>query len=235
MKSNIYIIGVGGVGSWLAPALSLLASPEQITLIDGDALEQKNLNRQLFDEVQVGLNKALALSEKYHTNHVAEWFCDGLLEFQPEDWLMVCVDNNPARRSALIECDRYGCRAIFAANETNSAEAYYYQPSWKDTLLDPRAYYDLNSSDGDPRRASIGCTGEAQASNPQLVTSNMMAASLAGHLFSLWHLQAPKLSKKTLASLCYKFVANANKLESFRVRDAQQLKEERTDHVEINQ
>jgi molybdopterin/thiamine biosynthesis adenylyltransferase len=234
MKSHLYIIGVGGGGSWLTPAMSLLTSPEQITLIDGDKLEQKNLNRQLFDETDVGRNKAEALSAKYHTSFIADWFCDGLLEFQPEDWLMVCVDNNPARRSALIECDRYGCRAIFAANETNSAEAYYYQPSWKDTMLDPRLYYNLSGSAGDPRRASIGCTGEAQASNPQLVTSNMMAASLAGHLFSLWHLQAPKLSRKTLASLCYKFVANANKLESFRVRDVQP-KEERTDHVGINQ
>jgi ThiF family len=227
MKSNIYIIGVGGVGSWLTPALALLTSPEQITLIDGDTLEQKNLNRQLFDEDQVGQNKASALSLEYNTSHIAEWFCDGLLEFQTEDWLMVCVDNDPARRSALVECDRYGCRTICAANETNSSEAYYYQPSWKGTMLDPRLYYPgiATNREGDPRRNAIGCTGEVQASNPQLVTSNMMAASLAGHLFSLWHLQAPKLSKKTLASLCYKFVANANKLESFRVRDVQPVTE----------
>lgn len=229
MKPHIYIIGAGGVGSWLTPALTLLTSPEQITVIDGDTLEQKNLNRQLFDESDCGEKKSAALARRYGVSFLTDWFCDGLIEMSPVDWLIVCVDNHVARRAALIECDRYGCKAIFAANETSSAEAYYYTPDWKGTGLDPRVYYPdiLTNNAGDPRRQSIGCTGEAQENNVQLVTSNSLAASLAGHLFVLWHLQAPTLKRDTRPYLCYKFVANSNKLESFRVKDAKHP-EERT-------
>ena len=49
-----YIIGCGGVGSAIVPSFCLLKPPAEITLIDGDTLETKNLNRQLFDARQVG-------------------------------------------------------------------------------------------------------------------------------------------------------------------------------------
>ncbi len=51
--SKIYIIGAGGVGSWLTPAMCMLIKPEDITIVDGDKLEDKNLNRQLFNEEDI--------------------------------------------------------------------------------------------------------------------------------------------------------------------------------------
>ena len=60
-----YIIGCGGVGSAIIPSFCLLKTPEEITLIDGDILERKNLNRQLFDAHHLGQNKATALGTKY--------------------------------------------------------------------------------------------------------------------------------------------------------------------------
>ena len=62
-----YIIGCGGVGSWLAPSLCLLRSPQEVILVDGDTLETKNLNRQLFTPEQVGSNKAEALAAEVRT------------------------------------------------------------------------------------------------------------------------------------------------------------------------
>lgn len=228
MKANIYIIGVGGVGSWLAPAIILLTSKEQVTLIDGDRLEDKNLDRQLFNESDINKFKSEALAEQRGCKAVNQWFCEGLMRFSAQDWLLVCVDNHPARRAALGECDRWGCKAIFAANETHSSEAYLYRREWRDSELDPRVYIPeiLTDKSNDPRRAAIGCTGEAQQENPQLVTSNCMAAALAGKLFSLWHFEAPKVSKSTQESLCFKFVSNLNKMESFKVSD---FKHERTE------
>lgn len=221
MNSNIYIIGCGGVGSWLAPALALLTSPGNITLVDMDILEEKNLDRQLFKPEDIGRSKAEALAERYQCHFVHEWFCEGLLEFQEDDWLIVCVDNHRARRAALGECDRFGCRAIFAANETHSAEAYYYDPKYKSTAVDPRIYFPdiLTDTSGDPRARGIGCTGEAQKENPQLVTSNSLAASLAGHLFALWHMHAPKVKAKTIPSLPYRLVANRTRLETYLIKD----------------
>jgi molybdopterin/thiamine biosynthesis adenylyltransferase len=236
MNSNIYIIGCGGVGSWLTPALTLLTSPNAITVVDADILEEKNLDRQLFNVSDLGRSKAEALAERYKCKFVSEWFCEGLMRFEEEDWIISCVDNHLARRSALGECDRYGCRAIFAANETHSAEAYFYQREWKGTAIDPRVYFPdiLTDRSNDPRARAIGCTGEAQKENPQLVTSNSLAASLAGHLFALWHLKAPVFSPKTLAALPYRLVANMSRLETHLIKDKLKPETKGQNHEQSN-
>lgn len=227
MTNRFFIIGCGGVGSWLTPALCALlhtnvkGSENEITLVDGDTLEEKNLDRQLFTEADIGKNKAEALGERYRCVPHPAWFSDGVFEFEPSDWIIVCVDNHAARLAALIECDSYRCRAMFAANETHSAEAFIYDPKWKGAPLDPRVYYPdiLTDKSGDPRARAIGCTGEAQIQNPQLVTSNMLAASLLGHLFTLWHHEVPKMDADTIPYLPYMLRANETKLETHRIID----------------
>jgi molybdopterin/thiamine biosynthesis adenylyltransferase len=219
---TIHIIGAGGVGSWLTPAMCLLQEPENICVIDGDILERKNLNRQLFTERDIGKSKAEALAEKYGCRAMSSWYSNGLIEVSKMDWILCCVDNNPARADVLATCDEAKCRAIFGANETHSSEAYYYEPSWKGTKLDPRVYYPEIESDksDDPRRASIGCTGEAQRQNRQLVTANFMAAALMQHMFVLWSMERPKLDKEALPHLPFKSRQNLTKTETFKVKDA---------------
>lgn len=218
-----YVIGSGGVGSWLAPSLCLLAGNQNVTLVDGDVLEEKNLNRQLFTRQHIGINKAQALAGLYGCKYIPEYFSMGRFFLEPEDVLLVCVDNHPARNAALNECDVRGCQAILAANETHSSEAYYYQRHWRNSPLDPRVYYPdiVNVRDGDPMAQAIGCTGQAQEQNRQLVSANFSAAALAQNLYVVWVMEAPKFEKATLASLPYKLVSNLSKLESFRVKDSQ--------------
>jgi hypothetical protein len=212
-----YIIGCGGVGSAIVPSFCLLKSPGDITLVDGDSIEKKNLNRQLFDASQIGRNKAQALAGRFGCHFIPEWFSRGKIRYSRSDWLICLVDNHRTRREALEECDEHGCQAILAANEMHSSEAYYYRRPWRDTPRDPRVYYPELRTDrrGDPRAAAIGCTGEAQTSNRQLVSANLMAAALAEHLFVLWHFKAPRLDKETVAALPYKFAANLSKLETY--------------------
>jgi hypothetical protein len=215
-----FIIGNGGVGSWLAPALCLLVGPKNVTLIDGDTLEEKNLNRQLFTESEIGLNKAEALARKYKCNYLPDWYSDSLLRHSKHDWLFGVVDNNVARMSVLRAVDFAGCRAIFAANETHSSEAYVYLPEWAGTRLDPRVMYAEMVQDhtNDPRSRAIGCTGEAQQANPQLVTANMMAASLAAHLYVVWALEIKKIgSPETIPHLPHKLVNNLTRNETYKV------------------
>jgi molybdopterin/thiamine biosynthesis adenylyltransferase len=213
-----YIIGCGGVGSAITPSFCLLKSPEQITLIDGDTIEPKNLNRQMFERSQVGQNKAEALARKFGCHSMGEWFAHGKIRHHRSDWLICLVDNHRTRLEALEVCDESGCQAIFAANETHSSEAYYYRRIWKGSARDPRVYYpEINTDEsGDPRSASIGCTGEAQEHNRQLVSANLMAAALAEHLFVLWNMKAPRMDKETIELLPHKFVANLSKLENYK-------------------
>jgi len=198
----------------------MLTSPRQICLFDGDKLEPKNLDRQLFTDSDLGKNKAEALGERYGT-HTAEgcYYHSDRMPHESNEWLFCCADNHTARREVLRSCDRYGCRAIIAANETYSAEAYYYMPFWMDSQLDPRVYYPEIVSDrsGDPMARAIGCTGEAQAQTPQLVSANFIAAALAQHLFVLWAMEAPKMSKEVHPKLPYKLVSNLSKIESFKI------------------
>ena len=218
---KIYVIGVGGVGSWLTPALINLTSAEDVVLIDGDELEPKNLDRQLFTEADIGENKAEALGERYHCESITSWFGQGMIQLQPDDWLVVCVDNHAARKDALMECDRCQCNALVAANETWSADCYIYRPEWRRTKLDPRVYFPeiLTDASGDPRRAAVGCTGEIQRENRQLVSSNLMAAALAAHMFALWTIHAPKVSRKGIQTLPYRRSVTRSGSEDFFVGD----------------
>jgi hypothetical protein len=214
-----YIIGCGGVGSFLAPALCMLVGKENVTLIDGDTLEAKNLNRQLFTESEIGSNKAEALARKYGCAFVDNWYSESLMPHDDGDWLFGVVDNHTARRAILASVDRFDCQAILAANEVHSSEAYVYYATWRDTRIDPRVMYpEINSDDtNDPRSATIGCTGEAQSANVQLVTANFMAASLAAHLYVIWGMEAGKLEADTLRHLPHKLVQNLTRNETHKV------------------
>lgn len=186
---NHVIIGCGGVGSWLATVLS--KTENKILLVDGDTLEKKNLDRQLFSPEDIGKNKAEALSRRLgpNTTFRPEYFIDGPdWGSHPGAFYWCCVDNNRGRREVLACCDRVYSPAIIMANETYSAEAYIYDPDWAKSKRDPRVYYPelLQDAGIDPLAAAVGCTGEALKTNPQLATANFMAASLGLHLWTMY-------------------------------------------------
>jgi tRNA A37 threonylcarbamoyladenosine dehydratase len=61
---NLYLVGCGGTGSWLAPSLvrmvRLLEEDDRsvsLTLIDFDIVEAGNIPRQNFIDADLGLNK----------------------------------------------------------------------------------------------------------------------------------------------------------------------------------
>lgn len=217
-----YVIGAGGGGSWLVPSLAMLIGHERVTVVDGDKLEAKNLNRQLFTEQDIGRNKAEALAAKYGVQPIPEWYSIALIDHMPDDWIFGCVDNMPGRKAILDACDMNYCQCIIAGNETNSAEAYYYWHQWRECPTDPRVYYPEISSDyrNDPSRPA-SCTGEAQTAKPQLVSANLMAVSLAQWLFVFWALTRPELDRDSDESnFPYLLRSNMTRLETFLIRDA---------------
>lgn len=61
--SDVVIIGVGGVGSWIAFLIGLSGMVENLYLIDGDKVEVSNLNRTPYLFRQIGQYKVEAMQE----------------------------------------------------------------------------------------------------------------------------------------------------------------------------
>lgn len=63
-KSHVLIVGIGGVGSWVAESLARSGVGE-ITLIDMDHVAESNINRQIHAlEGTLGMAKVLAMKER---------------------------------------------------------------------------------------------------------------------------------------------------------------------------
>lgn len=217
---RVFIIGAGGVGSWLCPSLCKLVGKSSVVVCDGDDFEPGNLDRQLFSLSEVGKNKAIVLADKYGCESIPQWYNLGIVSHSPDDWIFACVDNNPARMSVLAACDRYGCRAIIAANERTSAEAMLYDRRWNGSKRDPRFINPdmVTDKTRDPQAQAIGCMGQAQEETPQLVTANFMAAALAQWLFVAWALELPKMLEEDIGAgnyLPYRLVMNLSRAETY--------------------
>lgn len=201
--SNIIVIGCGGVASWLLPPLTKLIDQLEhkplIWFVDGDTIEERNLERQWFSESDIGRNKAEAMWDKCNSSseefYVPQYYTEGALLRAAEDQTIVpeglslficCADNHAARRAVLAAVDAGQGWAIIAGNEYEEAEAYWYERRLKGTACDPRVYYPaiLTDHTGDPT-APVGCTGLAAELSPQLVLANFSAANHALWLF--WH------------------------------------------------
>ncbi len=62
VPEKVAVVGVGGIGSWVALDMAL-AGAKTLILIDGDKIEETNLNRTPFKIAQIGMNKTEALKD----------------------------------------------------------------------------------------------------------------------------------------------------------------------------
>lgn len=197
---EVHLIGCGGVGSWVLPALVRIV-PDDIHLWDGDILEDQNLDRQLFPEGAIGKNKAAALTEIFN-DHISaaheEYFYEGSSVFDGS-LILCCADNHAARRASLYKADETNSTTIISGNEYTDADAYIYVPHlMRGTPNDPRVFAPeiLTDNSGDPRRPD-GCTGLAAVERPQLVLANMAAATHMLRLMWWWFAEARGLKRET--------------------------------------
>lgn len=194
--ANIVVVGCGGVASWLLPPLvKLLKQMDHqpcLILVDGDTIEERNLERQWFTESDIGRNKAEALRgaavKDYDLSFtINSYYTEGMdlgIERGELSLFICCADNHAARRAVLAAVDAGLGVAIIAGNEYTEAEAYWYERRLAGTRSDPRVYYPaiLTDNSGDPTRPQ-GCTGPAAEAAPQLVLANFSAANHALWLF----------------------------------------------------
>ena len=101
------IIGVGGVGSWLAIDLALLGVGTLI-LVDPDILESSNLNRTLFKLDQTSTMKTQAIKNLIYERRpncivlpIEEYFTNQILDKYKVDYIFDCTDNLASRQMIL--------------------------------------------------------------------------------------------------------------------------------------
>jgi len=111
---ELWLVGCGGTGSWLAPSivrlgrvLSSKGKTVKLYFVDPDHVEEANVLRQCFCDAEIGLNKAKTLALRY----AIAWKVEVGAIAQPFDpaWVVPsyntlalvtgCVDNAKARQS----------------------------------------------------------------------------------------------------------------------------------------
>lgn len=189
--SRHYIIGCGGIGGWVVPLLLKMKPPkDEIILMDGDRIEERNFDRQFFQYEHLGWNKAEALAQTYGlgNNFLPRYLSKGTRpKLQERDWIWCCVDNHPARLECLNWADEQPCYLLIGGNEYEYQQAYIYSPQWRGRRqLDPRIRFPelLTDTTGDISRPA--CTGLAQKENPQLALYNFLAAGSMVHLWRFY-------------------------------------------------
>ena len=122
-KSHVLIVGLGGIGSFAGEFIAR-AGVGTITLIDGDAFDITNKNRQLTAlESTIGRNKAVVLAERIRdinpdvTLNVVEEFVLPervwqLLEEYKPDYVMDCIDSVTPKLTWIIACKRLKIKII---------------------------------------------------------------------------------------------------------------------------
>lgn len=111
---HLWLVGCGGTGSYVAESLVRLAyvfkqvgKNVNITFVDPDIVEGKNLGRQRFCQSELGLNKATTLALRYNLtwgleiSAIPDYFDPKLVKSYWNDLVIIigCVDNSAARRS----------------------------------------------------------------------------------------------------------------------------------------
>ncbi|MEL6442297.1 MAG: ThiF family adenylyltransferase [Cyanobacteria bacterium J06621_8] len=123
---ELYLVGCGGTGSWLAPSLCRIArtlnekgKATNLIFIDPDIVEQKNVLRQNFCDAEIGLNKAQTLALRYSLSWgvsieaLPALFNPEIVArdyYQREHKLKIiigCVDNAIARQSIADALSQY--------------------------------------------------------------------------------------------------------------------------------
>jgi len=187
----IHLIGCGGGGCWTALGLSRMRKylPGDLVLWDGDVVEERNLERQLFSAHDVGRStKAQRLRmtlPDYRSWTSARGFFTDHDSFENGDTVFIEVDNLSARDIILAAADKAEAYIIIgAANEVTDSEAWVYYPRLDtgDLARDPRKFAPReNFPESDPTRSCS--TVAVQTAAPQTALANMGASWQELHLW----------------------------------------------------
>ena len=197
---ELKIIGIGGIGCALLPYLAryLQSSwePARLTLVDGDAFEARNGDRQAFSELG---NKA-----KVKAMELARQF--GGLSFRaipgfvtPEnvgtvirsgDVVFLGVDNHKTRRVVSEHCRRLAdVSLISGGNDYSDGNVQVYvRQAGRDVTSPLTRFHPEIAEPRDRSPHEMSCDELSQDAAPQLLFTNLAVASAMLNAFYAWRL-----------------------------------------------
>jgi len=186
----ITIIGLGGVGSILVERLSRFLNysydlTAEILLVDGDNYEQKNYERQEFNQLgnKAGI-KAEELQVKYPTmifDAKESYVNDSNIEeiIKEDDTVFLCVDNHKSRMIISNYCKQLDNIILISGGNdfTDGNVQLYVRRDGKDLTPDLCAYHPEIAEPDDKLPEEMSCE-ELSQSDPQLYFANLGVATI---------------------------------------------------------
>jgi len=218
---KVLIIGAGGVTSYLLPVFLKTFRDTEVVLMDGDKLEVRNLDRQMFDIIDIGLFKAQALATKYNRVGNVEsvnTFFTGECHDHQFDAIICCADNHEARKNALNFADERRIPAYIGGNEYFDSQAMFYHPTMLNTPHDPRIKFPniMTDKSGSP----VSCQGAEQESSPQLAVANFACAAFLMQLLWIHVETAPTMEEEYKSCLPVELYSTVSGNHTTQIKDA---------------
>lgn len=202
-KLELVFIGSGGTGTYVLKEFSRYISHSKaaeliggMTIVDGDIIEEKNLNRQAFTQEDIGynkatvmatvLNEAFGLQYKAYAKYIlSSADIRGIVDDGSIPVIIGCVDNHGCR----LDCEEFfqnsdTCIYIDAANEFHEGECVVALRMKGETLAPCRSHYFPEIKTRGKRITEISCE-ELNNSAPQHILANMQSGLVVlSHLVS---------------------------------------------------
>lgn len=212
MTTNYLIVGAGGTGSHLLRPLHAYLTAYHtaektewlLRIIDGDVLEKKNLERQLFPQAAVTQNKATAaaamLNDEQHVIAIPEYLSEANMDryIQQDDVVLICADNFTVRKRIEDKSNTLDdITVINGGNElADGSVQLWVRKAGHD--LTPRISYlhpEVAIGKGEDRAEMTCIQAAALPGGQQTLIANLHAATWM--MTALWKLHAGHYVKKT--------------------------------------
>lgn len=198
---NYVMVGAGGTGTHLlAPLVAYLRSHHadgewMLHVVDGDVVETKNLERQLFKDTDVTLNKAVAAVAPFGDGRIRavdKYLSEENMErlIMDEDIVLICVDNFTVRKRIEDHCKTLqNVMVINGGNEKYSGSVQLWVRAKGEDVTPRISYLHPEVNDIGPDRAAMTCAqAAALPGGEQTIIANLQSA--AWMLTALWRAHA---------------------------------------------
>jgi len=133
-EESALIIGLGGIGSWVALNLALLGVGT-LVLVDPDTIEASNLNRTIYKLCDIGRKKTVAIKDLISERRqdtivitIEDYFSPDMLDKYSVDYIFDCTDNLNTRdklkdmnfQGNYVKCGYDGYSATISINDFDS-------------------------------------------------------------------------------------------------------------------